>query len=113
MAVLFQRSPRGLLALALAGAGFLAPGPLGANEVAEACRLAGRAAATPELCACIGVAADLSLSPRDQARAASFFADPQAAQEARQSDRRRDEAFWMRYRDFIQTAEDICGAIRS
>ncbi|MEL6953623.1 MAG: hypothetical protein AAFN09_06985 [Pseudomonadota bacterium] len=85
------------------------PSDARANAVADACRQAGRDAATPELCACIGAAAELSLSALDQERAAGFFSDPHSAQETRQSNRRRDEVFWERYRDFIQTAEDICG----
>lgn len=80
-----------------------------ASPIEQACRASGREAAAADLCACIGVAAALSLSEQDQRQAAEFFSDPQAAQDMRQSDRRRDERFWERYQSFIQTAEDMCG----
>ncbi|MEM9318988.1 MAG: hypothetical protein AAGA70_08260 [Pseudomonadota bacterium] len=78
------------------------------NPVERACRAAGRAQSA-ELCSCIGAAASLTLGERDQALAADFFANPQAAQDIRMSDRRRDEAFWDRYLNFGQVAEDMCG----
>ncbi|MEM6609329.1 MAG: hypothetical protein AAF689_12175 [Pseudomonadota bacterium] len=82
--------------------------PAHANAVERACIAAGRAPER-ELCTCIGVAAQLTLNDRDQRIAAEFFSDPQAAQDTRMSDRRRDEAFWQRYLSFGQMAEDMCG----
>ncbi|MEM6408089.1 MAG: hypothetical protein AAF700_06680 [Pseudomonadota bacterium] len=56
--------------------------------------------------------ADRHLSDRDQRLAASFFSNPQRAQDIRQSDRRADEAFWGRYKVFIASSERYCAAIR-
>lgn len=78
-----------------------------ANPIEQACLIDGRAE-DPALCTCIGAAASITLSERDQQRAASFFSDPQSAQDTRQSDRRRDELFWQRYVAFGQVAEDLC-----
>lgn len=82
-------------------------GPSLANPVERACLSAGRAD-EPTLCTCIGAAASLTLSERDQRRAAAFFSDPQSAQDIRMSDRRRDEVFWQQYLQFGQVAEDMC-----
>lgn len=79
-----------------------------AGPIETACRQSGRSGANGELCACIQGAADMTLSPRDQNRAAKFFANPHEAQEVRQSSRRSDEAFWQRYRAFGDTAEAFC-----
>jgi hypothetical protein len=79
-----------------------------AGDIERACAAAGRSASA-QLCNCIQQAADLTLTGRDQSRAAKFFRDPHQAQEIRQSDRQTDEAFWQRYRAFGQTAEAFCG----
>jgi hypothetical protein len=73
-----------------------------------ACLRADRTAASPQLCGCVQAAADAVLSSRDQSRAVRFFRDPGEAQEVRQSDRRGDEAFWQRYRTFVDVAERTC-----
>jgi hypothetical protein len=86
----------------------LAPQVLLAGPIERACNNSDRGAANPALCACIQQAADLTLSNRDQNRAARFFDDPHEAQEIRQSDRARDEDFWRRYRAFGETAEAYC-----
>jgi hypothetical protein len=93
-----------VLAFGLMAAG---SGSAGANPIERACRASDRGA-TLELCTCIGQVADMTLSDRDQRRAARFFSDPAAAQEVRQSDARSDEAFWQRYRTFGTTAEAFC-----
>ncbi|MDH3263196.1 MAG: hypothetical protein OEM24_04290 [Paracoccaceae bacterium] len=85
------------------------PAPMAlAGPIERACNTSGRAA-SQRLCSCIQQAADLTLTQRDQTRAAKFFRDPHQAQEIRQSDRRSDEAFWQRYRAFGDTAEAFCG----
>jgi hypothetical protein len=61
------------------------------------------------LCGCIQNAADLTLSRSDQKTAAKFFADPNKAQEIRQSDRSSHERFWLRYKNFGAAAEAYCG----
>jgi hypothetical protein len=79
------------------------------GDIGQACMAAGREAATPALCSCIQRVADQTLSGSDQNRAAKFFDDPQLAQEARTSDRPRDDLFWDRYRAFADRAESTCG----
>jgi hypothetical protein len=73
-----------------------------------ACLRADRRAASPQLCGCVQAVADRTLSGRDQSRAVRFFRDPHQAQVTRQSDRRGDEAFWLRYKDFVSAAERVC-----
>ena len=79
-----------------------------AGVISRACIQSERPA-TRALCSCIQQAADLTLSSRDQHRAASFFRDPHKAQEVRVSDSRQDNAFWDRYQNFGQTAKAMCG----
>lgn len=86
----------------------LIPGAVAAGDIERACLGSDRAAGNRALCGCIQQAADLTLSTRDQRRAAGFFRDPHQAQEVRQSDRRADEVFWDRYRHFGETAETFC-----
>lgn len=83
-------------------------GPLFANQIERACLKSDRAGGQRVLCGCIQDAANLTLTTRDQKLAASFFSDPDRAQEIRQSDRPAHEAFWQRYRNFGQTAEHFC-----
>ncbi|MBQ2260600.1 MAG: arginine transporter [Loktanella sp.] len=78
------------------------------GDVSNACMSAGRVAASPQLCSCVQQVANQSLSSRDQARAATFFADPQRAQDTRQSDNPNDAAFWRRYRAFTDLATQVC-----
>ena len=82
--------------------------PLFAAQIERACLNSERAQGNRALCGCIQDAANLTLTARDQRRAATFFADPHRAQEVRQSDSRSDEAFWQRYRNFGRTAETFC-----
>ncbi len=78
-----------------------------ANPVEQACNASDRPASA-SLCSCIGQVADMTLSPRDQRRAAKFFGDPAAAQDVRTSDSAANTAFWERYRAFGATAESFC-----
>lgn len=95
------------LALAAVLAVFTAP-LAQAGVIERACLSSDRAAGNRALCGCIQDAADLTLSGGDQRRAATFFKDPHKAQVVRQSDNSRDEAFWLRYREFGATAESFC-----
>lgn len=79
------------------------------GELAKACIAADRAAANPRLCSCVQRVANQSLSTSDQALAATFFEEPQLAQDTRQSDNRGSEAFWKRYRAFTNSASSQCG----
>lgn len=96
-----------LLVLGLV-AGLIVPaGPVSADTIRKACLTAPRAG-DARLCACIQAAADRTLTRKDQKLAATFFKDPDRAQEIRQSDRSAHEAFWQRYKAFGQTAEAFC-----
>lgn len=88
------------------GGVIIAKGP-----IADACLAAGRENATRTLCGCIQGVADSSLSARDQNRASTFFFDPQRAQDTRQSDNARLEAFWDRYKAFADRAEQTCRSL--
>jgi hypothetical protein len=80
------------------------------GDIGRACMASGRDAASPQLCSCVQGAANQTLSASDQRRASRFFDDPDRAQQTRTSDSSRDEAFWLRYRAFADTAEALCGA---
>lgn len=108
---------RAVLAVALAAlAGCAAAPPVGGPRVAwatgpvkSACEQAGRAAASDRLCGCIQAVANATIPSRgDQTRAARFFDDPNEAQVIRQSNRPGDEAYWRRYRAFVDAAETTC-----
>jgi len=97
-----------LMAGALASAAACGGGRVVDGAISEACIRADRRDASPALCSCVQQVANQSLSGADQARAAAFFAEPQLAQDTRQSDRPGDERFWDRYRAFTDLAEQIC-----
>ncbi len=78
------------------------------GDISEACIAADRRAASPALCSCVQQVANQTLSGREQARAATFFENPQLAQDTRQSDNARDERFWDRYKSFSELATQIC-----
>ena len=79
------------------------------GDIGRACMSGGREAANSSLCSCIQTAANQSLNAADQRRAADFFGDPQEAEDARSSDTTRDDAFWARYRTFVDRARAQCG----
>lgn len=81
------------------------------GEISQACLEADRRAANPALCSCVQQVANQSLSSSERTRAATFFVDPQLAQDTRRSDRRSDERFWERYRAFTDLASQICQPI--
>lgn len=78
------------------------------GPISKACLQAGRKAANRQLCGCIQGVANRDLSGADQKLAVSFFSDPHRAQEIRQSDNARNEAFWKRYKAFAARAEKTC-----
>lgn len=96
----------GAMASAVACGGGAGGGASG--DISRACLEADRSAASPALCGCVQQVANQSLSGSEQARAATFFADPQLAQDTRQSDNWSDERFWTRYRAFADLATEIC-----
>ncbi|AZQ66020.1 hypothetical protein EF888_02075 [Silicimonas algicola] len=82
--------------------------PALAGAIENACLKSQRGNNQRSLCGCIQDAADITLTPSDQRLAASFFANPDRAQRVRTSDRRSDESFWERYRNFGNTAQVYC-----
>ncbi len=84
-------------------------GPRVTGEIGKACISADRQSASRSLCSCVQQAANSTLNGSDQLRAASFFANPELAQDTRRSDRRGDERFWDRYEVFTQRAQQRCG----
>jgi hypothetical protein len=79
------------------------------GALAKACIDADRSAASPQLCSCVQRVANRTLSGSDQALAATFFEDPQLAQDTRQAGTSYTSAFWARYRAFSNTARSSCG----
>lgn len=83
--------------------------PSASGPISRACLSSDRKARSPQLCGCIQAVADLTLSSSEQSRAATFYNDPQKAQDIRQSDNSAHERFWQRYKEYGKTAQDICG----
>jgi len=84
------------------------PATANAGVIERACITAGRQAASGRLCDCIQQVADQMLTNADQRLAAKFFSEPHKAQEIRQSDNARHEAFWLRYKEFGVSAAAMC-----
>lgn len=83
--------------------------PTAASAAVEsACLRSDRPQATRALCRCIGAVANQTLTRSEQRRAATFFRDPQLAQDVRMSRNERDNQFWARYRVFGEAAEQRC-----
>ncbi|MCV2869644.1 hypothetical protein OEW28_13500 [Defluviimonas sp. WL0002] len=93
---------------AIAASGFICAGVAQAGPVETACLKSGSASASPAICTCIQYVADMTLSGSDQKMAAKFIKDPDRAQEIRTSDNAKHEAFWLRYKNFGETAETFC-----
>ena len=101
---------RAALAVTLAlSLGPVLPGAAFAGQIERACAQSERVGGSARVCTCIQRIADQLLTSGEQRLAASFFEDPHRAQEVRQSDRSRDERFWLRYRQFGAVAEQSCG----
>ena len=71
------------------------------GPISRACLSSDRKSRNSQLCGCIQAAADRTL-------AASFYGNPQKAQDIRQSNRTGDEIFWQKYKNYSETAEAIC-----
>ena len=81
----------------------------GPGSIDQACRQAARSAASPKLCRCIQKVANKSLTRGERYKVSKWFFDPHKAQQTRQSDRRKDEVLWKRYKAFGERAQKICG----
>jgi hypothetical protein len=79
-----------------------------AGPIANACMQSNRRAANAALCGCIQQVADQTLRGADQRRAATFFRNPDKAQQVFLSKNRNDDAFWERYKSFGAAAEQSC-----
>jgi len=55
--------------------------------------------------------ANRHLSEADQRMSAGFYANPQRAQDVRQSDNRSNEAFWDRYKLYVEDARRYCSEV--
>lgn len=83
--------------------------PASAGVIDRACRQTDRGASAPQLCGCLQSVANSTLKRSEHRRIAKFFKDPHMAQEVRQSGRRPDADFWLRYRTFGERAQQVCG----
>ncbi|WP_345741723.1 hypothetical protein [Epibacterium ulvae] len=98
---------RFMIATSLALATFT-PASIAFADVERACHQSDRAASRA-LCRCIGRVADATLNRSEQRTVARWFANPDEAQETRQSDRSSDEHLWRRYKSFGTSAVRQCG----
>ncbi len=87
----------------------LTVGAVQAGTIERAC-INSQRSASPGVCSCIQQVADMKLSRSDQKMAAKFFKDPHLAQETRQSSNRSKEKFWLRYKEWGQTAAQTCSS---
>ena len=103
-----SRFPIMLATLVAAVLPLVAPVVASAGPIQSACNRSDRQAASRSLCDCIDKVADMTLRGSDQKRVASFFKDPDKAQEIKMSKRDSDDAFWDRYQVFTTQAEAYC-----
>lgn len=78
------------------------------GPIFSACRQSGRKQATQARCACVQGVANASLTKAQQSRGAKYFRNQQGLQDARQSDRASDEAFWKAWKAFGERAGREC-----
>lgn len=78
------------------------------GPIASACMMSRRPGVNRQICGCIQMAADQTLSGGDQRRGASFFGNEELAHMVRLSDTDRDDAFWTRWTEFGRMAEQLC-----
>lgn len=90
----------------------MTPAPVDAGTMSRACMNSDRKAKSRQMCNCMQSVANKKLSRRDQATAAKFFKDPHKAQVIRQSDKRSDEQFWKRYKEYGQVFAASCKHLR-
>lgn len=79
-----------------------------AGSIKAACQKSDRSAANRASCTCIEKVANVMLTRKEKSRVAKFFKDPHKSQVLRQSDRRSDEKFWAKYKDFGQAVATHC-----
>lgn len=89
-----------------------APAPVrrtASGPISKACLASDRKARSRSLCGCIQAVADQTLTASEQRRAATFYRDPQKAQDIRQADGAANERFWKRYKAYGEAASRSCG----
>jgi hypothetical protein len=86
----------------------LASAQFASGPIATACQSAGRKQASRSRCGCVQAVANRSLSRTEQIRGASFFKDPQKAQDTRQSDNAANERFWKKWKAYGADAASLC-----
>ncbi len=79
------------------------------GPIENAC-LSSERSASRSTCSCIQQVANYKLNRSDQKLAAKFFKDPHLAQETRQSSNRSKEKFWLRYKEWGQSAAQSCSS---
>ncbi len=84
------------------------PMPEASGPISNACLASDRSARSRKLCGCIQAVANQTLTGSEQRRAATFYSNPQQAQNVRQSDRAADEQFWKAYRAYGERSERVC-----
>lgn len=97
------RSGSGQAAVQFENAPRFASGP-----ISTACSNQTRKRVSAEKCGCVQAAANLTLSPSDQRRAAGFFNEPEQLQKVKLSDTPANEEFWSVWARFADTAENMC-----
>ncbi len=83
-------------------------GVLAAGKIERACLNADRTGATRQLCGCVQDVAEAMLNRSEQKRVAKYFDEPHQTQVLRQSDRRTDERFWEKYKQFGEAVGTYC-----
>lgn len=78
------------------------------GPIYTACKGSGRKAASSSRCGCVQWVADKELTKAQQRRGAGYFKNRQGLQDARQSDRGADEAFWDAWKAYGQSAARQC-----
>lgn len=96
-----------VIAVALASSALATPASA-SGLIERACLGSDRPAASRVLCGCLQSVADAVLSPSQQQRGATFFADPHKSQDAKASDHPADNAFWERWEYFAEIAVQHC-----
>lgn len=79
-----------------------------AGPIENACNQSDRKAANAAVCSCIQQVADSTLGAADQRTAAKFFGNPDKAHKVWTSKSNGDDAFWDRYKNFGDMAQNYC-----
>lgn len=78
------------------------------GPISQACQKSDRSNANRQVCGCIQSIANRSLTNSDQKLAASFYNDPQKAQDVKMSKSTSHDAFWDRYKLYATQSERAC-----